>query len=155
MARARASNGESIDIPPPRPKRKPLHPYPRKSVDNPKETIKLENSASPEPAAAEKRLSPTSVLSAFASDALSSAVTGQHGRCDSPTSCTTDPQSNLSDSAEKEYDYLRPNSPAHKRKGSFDFLQLSTTSDIDNQCLMVNCTFKLLLSFAYSTAFMK
>lgn len=69
----------SIVIPPPRPKRKPAHPYPRKSP--------LPYSQSPSSAVEEKGAkSPTSVLSAFASE-------DQINRCSSPNSCTSDIQS--------------------------------------------------------------
>uniref|UniRef100_A0A1J3GMG2 Protein REVEILLE 7 n=1 Tax=Noccaea caerulescens TaxID=107243 RepID=A0A1J3GMG2_NOCCA len=68
----------SIVIPPPRPKRKPAHPYPRKSP--------LPYSQSPSSAMEEKGAkSPTSVLSAFASE-------DQINRCSSPNSCTSDIQ---------------------------------------------------------------
>uniref|UniRef100_A0A7N0V741 Uncharacterized protein n=1 Tax=Kalanchoe fedtschenkoi TaxID=63787 RepID=A0A7N0V741_KALFE len=59
---------EAIDIPPPRPKRKPLHPYPRKFVEAPNKTIQgpslKENGLSTISKSLEGgALSPTSVLS--------------------------------------------------------------------------------------------
>lgn len=67
---------EHIEIPPPRPKRKPVHPYPRKTV-NPinKESLILEQplrSSSPNLWISEQEdLSPKSVLSAVGSDVVS------------------------------------------------------------------------------------
>lgn len=70
-----------IVIPPPRPKRKPAHPYPRKSP------VQFSQSPSSNLSAMEKGTkSPTSVLSSFASEE-------QNNRCSSPNSCTSDFQS--------------------------------------------------------------
>ncbi|KAJ6370712.1 hypothetical protein OIU77_001258 [Salix suchowensis] len=68
---------EPIEIPPPRPKRKPMHPYPRKMAHSlERELLILENplrSSSPNFSISEKEnQSPTSVLSAVGSDALGS-----------------------------------------------------------------------------------
>ncbi|XP_054820924.1 protein REVEILLE 7-like isoform X2 [Prosopis cineraria] len=86
------SSVKPIDIPPPRPKRKPLHPYPRKSADSFKgHSNESERSPSPNMSAAVKDTqSPTSVLSAFGSEAFGSAFSEQTNRCPSPNSCTTD-----------------------------------------------------------------
>ncbi|KAK7820126.1 protein REVEILLE 1 [Quercus suber] len=78
---ARDSNGsnttstEPIEIPPPRPKRKPMHPYPRKLlIPSNKEVSALEQpirSASPNSLVWEQEdQSPTSVLSAVGSDTV-------------------------------------------------------------------------------------
>ncbi|KAI4347340.1 hypothetical protein L6164_008158 [Bauhinia variegata] len=77
---ARESNGctessiKPIDIPPPRPKRKPLHPYPRKSIDSYKgHSILNETERSPSPnlvISERDTQSPTSVLTAPGSEAL-------------------------------------------------------------------------------------
>lgn len=86
-----------IEIPPPRPKRKPLHPYPRKAVDSLKAiSVARESERSPSPnlSLAEKETqSPTSVLTAFSSDDQISAVSEQHNRCPSPISQAVDMQS--------------------------------------------------------------
>lgn len=71
------SSVEPIEIPPPRPKRKPMHPYPRKLAhltikqnSNPEQTRR---SSSPNLSISEQdNQSPTSVLSAVGSDALGS-----------------------------------------------------------------------------------
>lgn len=62
-----------IEIPPPRPKKKPMHPYPRKQVSLDKTAISaLErplSSVSPNlPISGQENQSPTSVLSAIGSD---------------------------------------------------------------------------------------
>ncbi|KAM7278607.1 hypothetical protein ACFE04_005741 [Oxalis oulophora] len=97
MVRESSNSTEScikpLDIPPPRPKKKPLHPYPRKSVDSLRGSstpYQQERSPSPNLTSSEKNNgSPTSVLSAVGSE--------KHNGCSSPTSCTTDVQSiNLS-----------------------------------------------------------
>ncbi|KAL1348578.1 hypothetical protein HN51_024556 [Arachis hypogaea] len=69
---------EPIEIPPPRPKRKPMHPYPRKLVEIPKREISnLEHSVrsnSPKSADVDQEnKSPKSVLSAIVSDTLGSS----------------------------------------------------------------------------------
>lgn len=81
MVRESASNGSGnvkpIEIPPPRPKRKPVHPYPRK-MGNPSSNGslaigKLGQSSLPILSGSEQgNGSPTSVLSAFGSDTMSS-----------------------------------------------------------------------------------
>lgn len=84
---------KTIVIPPPRPKRKPAHPYPRKSP--------LPYSQSPPSnfSAMEKGTkSPASVLSSFASE-------DQVNRCSSPNSCTSDIQSIGGTSIDKKNEY--------------------------------------------------
>ncbi|XP_077220525.1 protein REVEILLE 1-like isoform X2 [Tasmannia lanceolata] len=68
---------KSIEIPPPRPKRKPIHPYPRKLVHSFGKPIsaheQLERSTSPIPSVSEpENRSPTSVLSAIGLDTMGS-----------------------------------------------------------------------------------
>lgn len=63
---------ELIEIPPPRPKRKPMHPYPRKLVDHliNTEVSKKDQQRSPSPNSSfseQEQQSPTSVLSAVGS----------------------------------------------------------------------------------------
>ena len=69
---------KTVVIPPPRPKRKPAHPYPRKSS--------VPYAQSPSSNLEKGTKSPTSVLSPFDSD-------DQANRCSSPNSCTSDMQS--------------------------------------------------------------
>nr|CAB3469106.1 unnamed protein product [Digitaria exilis] len=84
-----ASN--AIEIPPPRPKRKPLHPYPRKCADssgvaNPAVgQPKLAPVSSPSGSDRENG-SPVSVLSAVQSDGFGSSVSNPSTGCTSPAS---------------------------------------------------------------------
>ncbi|KAL7135368.1 hypothetical protein ABFS83_11G090300 [Erythranthe nasuta] len=71
-----------IEIPPPRPKRKPMHPYPRKLVSPLKMGISIpeENIPAASPSTSEdENQSPTSVLSAVASDSSSAHALNDFG----------------------------------------------------------------------------
>ncbi|CAB4281592.1 unnamed protein product [Prunus armeniaca] len=116
-----------IEIPPPRPKRKPVHPYPRKSVDS--LIGSPERSPSPHFSVAGKgQESPTSVLSALGSDILGSAALDQPSRSATPTSCTTDMRSTVLSHVEKENDYMTSNSSTEEVKESVPSVQLSADS---------------------------
>lgn len=82
------SSAEPIEIPPPRPKRKPMHPYPRKMVHPHKKGVSvpqlLLRSASP--ISEQENRSPTSVLSAIGSDTLGSASSNSPTGSVSPVS---------------------------------------------------------------------
>ncbi|KAE8710685.1 Protein REVEILLE 2 [Hibiscus syriacus] len=118
----RDSNGgfegsiKPIEIPPPRPKRKPVHPYPRKSVNLIKGKAP---SAQPERLSTANRFfreqdnkSPTSVLS----DAMGSSALEQQKGCSSPTSCTTNLQSINTSPIEKETDHATSNLSRQEEK---------------------------------------
>jgi len=85
------SSVEPIEIPPPRPKRKPMHPYPRKLAHPlekelliPEESLR---SSSPNFSISEQEnQSPTSVLSAVGSDALGSTDSDTPNHSLSPVS---------------------------------------------------------------------
>ncbi|KAJ1260848.1 hypothetical protein BS78_10G264100 [Paspalum vaginatum] len=84
-----ASN--AIEIPPPRPKRKPLHPYPRKCADsstvvNPAMSQPKLGPISSSSAFDQGNGSPVSVLSAMQSDAFGSSVSNPSMGCTSPAS---------------------------------------------------------------------
>lgn len=85
-----ANSADPIEIPPPRPKRKPSHPYPRKLVLPSRKDVPLEEqarSASPNSSLSEQEnQSPTSVLSAVASDTLASADSATPNGSPSPAS---------------------------------------------------------------------
>ncbi|KAJ7960038.1 Protein REVEILLE 1 [Quillaja saponaria] len=88
------SSMEPIEIPPPRPKRKPMHPYPRKLVYPPhKETIVPAQPGgfnSPKSSILDKENhSPTSVLSAVGSDTLVSTDSDTSNDSLSPLSSVT------------------------------------------------------------------
>lgn len=85
------ATGSSIEIPPPRPKRKPIHPYPRKLVNLPKKGVQVTTlvdwciSQAPSASVSEQtNQSPTSVLSTT----LCSDATGSSGS-NSPNACTS------------------------------------------------------------------
>ncbi|TXG50955.1 hypothetical protein EZV62_023479 [Acer yangbiense] len=128
----RESNGSTessikpIEIPPPRPKRKPMHPYPRKSVDSFKGTsVSNQPDKTPSPKALDfDNRSPTSVLSAFVSDGLGSGVSDQQNGCSSPTSCTT------------ENEYVTFNSSCQEEKASVLPTQLSGDSTWEDSLSM-------------------
>ncbi|KAG4380676.1 hypothetical protein GLYMA_16G217700v4 [Glycine max] len=132
------SSIQPINIPPPRPKRKPLHPYPRKSVNSfkghciPNET---EISPSTNLLVAEKDTpSPTSVLSTVGSEAFGSQFSEQTNRCLSPNSCTTDIHSVSLSPAEKENDCMTSKASEEEEKASPASLPLSTVSN-PNMCM--------------------
>lgn len=85
-----ASN--TIEIPPPRPKRKPLHPYPRKCADSnatvPNPAMgQTDNAPISSPSGSDQENgSPVSVLSAMQSDAFGSSVSNPSTGCTSPVS---------------------------------------------------------------------
>ncbi|KAK7291320.1 hypothetical protein RIF29_06365 [Crotalaria pallida] len=123
---------QPIDIPPPRPKRKPLHPYPRKSVGSSKgNSIPSESGISPSSnllIAEKDTQSPTSVLTAFGSEAFGSSISEQTNRCVSPNSCTTDIRSLSLSPVEKENDCMTSNLSEEEEKGSLASVPLSTSS---------------------------
>lgn len=129
-----------IEIPPPRPKRKPVHPYPRKSAESLNGTSvpnQPERSPSPIISVANKGTkSPTSVLSCHGSDAFGSAASGQHNRSPSSTSCTTDMHSISLSPSEKENDYMISNS-SDEVKRSLPAKQLSSSLTLENLLSMV------------------
>uniref|UniRef100_A0ACD6AIY8 Uncharacterized protein n=1 Tax=Avena sativa TaxID=4498 RepID=A0ACD6AIY8_AVESA len=81
----------SIEIPPPRPKRKPLHPYPRKSANSSKGESAVTGQPKLAPVSSssgsdQENGSPVSVLSAMQSDAFGSSASNPSTRCTSPES---------------------------------------------------------------------
>ncbi|XP_068645370.1 protein REVEILLE 1-like [Aristolochia californica] len=81
---------KAIEIPPPRPKRKPMHPYPRKMVHSSSTKCisvseHAERSSSPLLSEQENG-SPTSVLSAVGSDTMGFTVSNIANACSSPVS---------------------------------------------------------------------
>jgi SHAQKYF class myb-like DNA-binding protein len=80
------SSEKSIEIPPPRPKRKPMHPYPRKLVIPDAKEMVYSDLAGAKLVSDEEDRSPTSVLSAHGSDGLCSMASN------SPNSSSADYQ---------------------------------------------------------------
>ncbi|KAF8047335.1 hypothetical protein N665_3087s0002 [Sinapis alba] len=93
------SSVEPIVIPPPRPKRKPMHPYPRKLGNEGDQT-----SRSVSPSERDNR-SPTSVLSTVGSEALGSLDSHSPNRSLSPVSSAS-PQAALANTPEEELETL-------------------------------------------------
>ncbi|GMH07833.1 hypothetical protein Nepgr_009673 [Nepenthes gracilis] len=110
------SSIKPVEIPPPRPKRKPIHPYPRKlALPSKKETLLQERaarSASPNGLDSEhENQSPTSVLSEAVSEVLGSADLNMPSGSLSPDSssnivnyvdCSPDVEENLSQTTPDE-----------------------------------------------------
>ncbi|KAK8972141.1 hypothetical protein V6N11_000606 [Hibiscus sabdariffa] len=145
----RESNGgidgsiKPIEIPPPRPKRKPVHPYPRKSVDSLKgksQSTQPERSPSPNQFFKEQdNKSPTSVIS----DAMGSSALEQQKGCSSPTSCTTNLQSINTSPIEKETDHATSYLSTEEEKASFSSVNVFGHSAGDNIVSMnLNAGFK-------------
>ncbi|OMO95805.1 hypothetical protein CCACVL1_05237, partial [Corchorus capsularis] len=125
-----------IEIPPPRPKRKPMHPYPRKSADLLKgmsPSSQPERSPSPNQFfKAQDNKSPTTVLSAFTSDAMGSAASEQQNGCSSPTSCTTNMQSVNTSPVEKDNDNATSNSSEEEEKASLSSVKVFCHSAMED-----------------------
>ncbi|PIA63928.1 hypothetical protein AQUCO_00201329v1 [Aquilegia coerulea] len=86
-----ASPVKPIEIPPPRPKRKPMHPYPRKMVHTVNKRVSVshqpERSPSPNSSGSEQEnQSPKSVISALGSDTMDSTVSNNENGSQSPVS---------------------------------------------------------------------
>ena len=130
---------EPIEIPPPRPKKKPVHPYPRKSVDSLNVSVlkQSERSSSPNFVPTNKGVkSPTSVLSSHGSDALGSAASDPYNRSPSSMSCTTYMRSISPSPSEKENDYLLSNSSAEEKR-PLPANGFSACSNLENVLTMV------------------
>ncbi|KAG1359513.1 protein CCA1 [Cocos nucifera] len=82
---------KAINIPPPRPKRKPLHPYPRKLGNLPSKGEQPAWSSPSVPSVFESENgSPVSVLSAAGSDTIGSTISNPPDGCQSPTPSVED-----------------------------------------------------------------
>ncbi|KAL3824951.1 hypothetical protein ACJIZ3_020980 [Penstemon smallii] len=109
-----------IEIPPPRPKKKPLYPYPRKIVDSVDPELivssQMEGSHTPDVSVAEREnLSPTSVLSAAVDGTLETTVADTHKSRISPASCATDVHS--ANFLENDNENVTSNTSAVERDG--------------------------------------
>lgn len=117
VARDSVNDGDeslnAIDIPPPRPKKKPLHPYPRKMVDSPvaNKAVSGQPESSPSPNVSGRvSRSPDSVLSAIGSGVSEYPVAEQQNSRFSPASCTTDVHTANIISAENDDESMTSNS---------------------------------------------
>ncbi|CAN1180277.1 Protein REVEILLE 7 [Linum perenne] len=111
------SSIKPIEIPPPRPKRKPSHPYPRKCIDGLSD--QLERSPSPNLLGIEREnCSPTSVLSAVPSETFGSPLSEPRNGCSSLASSTSDLQSSGLLPNEKDNEPFMSDSSPRKGNGS-------------------------------------
>lgn len=109
----------SIEIPPPRPKKKPLHPYPRKVAD-----ILMKRSVVSDPPDGSfpkdvslndmENLSPTSFLPTIDSDPISYAVSELNTHSLSPIACASNPPSGNT-STEKDHECMTSTSCATEK----------------------------------------
>ncbi|KAL5102101.1 hypothetical protein RYX36_006428 [Vicia faba] len=126
---------ESIEIPPPRPKRKPIHPYPRKLVEIPKNEISnLEQPLrSNSPASldfGQESNSPKSVLSAVASETLGFSDSDYPTRSLSPVSSVSAVQT-------CSFPLLETKSSSSEEDMSLQIDELNADSAHDEQLIMV------------------
>ncbi|CAM8924517.1 unnamed protein product [Rhodiola kirilowii] len=127
---------ETIEIPPPRPKRKPTHPYPRKLVD-------AQNYIQSPAFQPEKRIcphivncdtenqSPNSVLSAAMPHMLDSPISDMPDSCLSTSSCSTDFQSGSLYSINKEENLKAISSLQYNGKAILPEIKRSASSIVD------------------------
>lgn len=117
VARDSGNDGDeslnAIDIPPPRPKKKPLHPYPRKMADSfaANKTVSGQPERSPSPnGSGRDNRSPDSVLSADDVGVSEYPIAEQQNSRFSPVSCTTDAHTATAISAENDVESMNSNS---------------------------------------------
>ncbi|CAI9113312.1 OLC1v1013889C3 [Oldenlandia corymbosa var. corymbosa] len=130
---------DPIDIPPPRPKKKPMHPYPRKVADSSKTSLVdsqlCEQSTNPK-SDEERNMSPTSVLSAIESDTCGSPVSGLQRSRLSPVSFSSDDAHSANRRSmenENENECIASNSCAEESR---EYLY-STATAADDKSIMV------------------
>lgn len=144
------SSVKSIEIPPPRPKRKPMHPYPRKlAIPVKSGTLAPEiskRSASPNLCLSEtENQSPTSVLSARGSDAFGTVDSSKPSESPSPvSSAVSENCGDLVLSEQSDFNLeKRRSSPA----------QAYASSNPDNQACVVLTTTLLFHTTTYDFSF--
>ncbi|GAU36764.1 hypothetical protein TSUD_213300, partial [Trifolium subterraneum] len=126
---------ETIEIPPPRPKRKPIHPYPRKLVEIPKNEISnleqpLRSNSLVSLDFGQENNSPKSVLSAVASETLGFSDS------DTPTGSLS-PVSSVSAVHTHSFPLLESKSSSTEEDLSQQIDELNADSAHDEQPLMV------------------
>ncbi|KAK7300633.1 hypothetical protein RJT34_11481 [Clitoria ternatea] len=107
---------ESIEIPPPRPKRKPIHPYPRKLIEIPKKEIPnseqpLRSNSLKSSDCGQENNSPKSVLSVAVLETLGSSDSDTPTRSLSPASSINGVHTNTSPLAEVKTLFEEEGSP--------------------------------------------
>lgn len=132
-----------MEIPPPRPKKKPLHPYPRKVVNSQKYGAIDPNSHEQSPPNVtgldRETRSPTSVFSAIGSDASGSPFSEpQRSSRLSPTSCTSDNAHSANMLLrENDNECMTSDSSVEEERGFFQSTQLSAPTYMDAKLVMV------------------
>ncbi|KAK6148224.1 hypothetical protein DH2020_019136 [Rehmannia glutinosa] len=128
-----------IEIPPPRPKKKPLHPYPRKTVDSANAEVVFSHQAEgltdvsvPE----RENYSPTSVLSANGSTNLESKVAEMHKSRLSPASCATDDALSAKLLTENDKEYATSNISSKEEDGLHISMKASSASTPETKSTM-------------------
>ncbi|GFP88484.1 protein reveille 1 [Phtheirospermum japonicum] len=119
-----------IEIPPPRPKRKPLHPYPRKTVDsvNNENAVPRQVDGSTDVSVSGRdNYSPTSVFSAIGSSNLESPIAEAHKSRLSLGSCATDDALSAKLATESDNEHATSNASSKEENGFH--LSLKTSSD--------------------------
>lgn len=126
---------ESIEIPPPRPKRRPMHPYPRKLVElsnkeisNPEQRVRSDSLKSSD--FDQENQSPKSVLSAVGSDTLGSSDSDTPNRSLSPVSSISGVHAN-------SFAVARPKTLLSLEDECLPPAGLNTDSALDDQLPMV------------------
>ncbi|CAM8974070.1 unnamed protein product [Rhodiola kirilowii] len=130
---------EAIEIPPPRPKRKPTHPYPRKYVD-PQNSIlspsfQPEKRICPQIVTAENQ-SPNSVLAAAMTHMLEFPVSDMPDSCLSSSSCSTGLQSGSLFSVDKKDNSKAISSIQNKNYDIVPVIERSASLIVDNSANM-------------------
>ncbi|KAG8378635.1 hypothetical protein BUALT_Bualt07G0005900 [Buddleja alternifolia] len=121
-----------VEIPPPRPKKKPLHPYPRKIVDSSNAEIMVSQEVEKPtdiPVVERENGSPTSVLSTIGSDNLES----MHKSRLSLASCATDALSANLLVAENDNENATSNVTPKEEEGFHFSLKISSRTVLDNK----------------------
>uniref|UniRef100_A0A7N0V9Y4 Uncharacterized protein n=2 Tax=Kalanchoe fedtschenkoi TaxID=63787 RepID=A0A7N0V9Y4_KALFE len=141
-----ASSGEApteaIDIPPPRPKRKPLHPYPRKFVEAPNKTrqgpsLKENGSSTISKNLETGALSPTSVLSPEVAH-----ISTSHAKAQGSGSVSATSSGSHSSSVLEKSNPIKNNSTPIKEKDLLRTLNLSGPSSHDSTSVQTRKKFK-------------
>nr|DAD32464.1 TPA_asm: hypothetical protein HUJ06_011315 [Nelumbo nucifera] len=132
-----ASSVKPIEIPPPRPKRKPMHPYPRKLVHSLQKGISVpeqpERSRSPNLSTSEANQSPKSVLSTVVSDTIGSVASNPHNDSPSPVSSAADANPGSLVLAEQENGNLPSTSSVEEDSGYPSSVPVTATSSPQDQ----------------------
>lgn len=154
VARDSGNDGDeslnAIDIPPPRPKKKPLHPYPRKMADSSiaNKAVSGQPERSPSPnASGRESCSPDSVLPAIGLGIAEYSVAEQQNSRFSPVSCTTDAHTANIISTENDDESMSSNS------NNVDAIHVTLKPVAASISLITNSEFMVFLLKVWSMCF--